>query len=368
MVVRKMSKASPSILLVDDTPDTLQVLTQFLKEEGYEVRPVLNGFQALAAANNNPPDLILLDIVMPDMDGYEVCTKMKENPATRHIPIIFLTAKSHDENVERGLVLGAVDYITKPYNPDVVKARVATHVELKLQRDMLLMQAEDMKRSYEELEAFSYSVSHDLKSPLQVIRTFSSCLLECLEAYGYDDCVDDVRTIQLACEQMDQIITDLLQLSKANMESLSIETIEMDSIAKVIVSDLRRKNPDRNVEFICEDNMTANADSNLMHIALFNLIQNAWKYSSKQENAIIEFGTEEINCKKTFYVRDNGVGFDIRNAKELFTAFKRFHRAEDYEGTGIGLAIVMRIVKRHGGSIWAQSEVGKGSKFTFTLN
>jgi len=366
-MVEKNGSVSPSILLVDDTTETLQVLTQLLREESYEVRPVLSGEQALQAAQSSPPDLILLDILMPDMDGYEVCRRLTADPRTRDIPVIFLTAMNQEENEEQGLAIGAVDYIAKPFNSAIVKARVNTHIQLKLQRDQLKRQSDDLKLAYAELESFSYSVSHDLKSPIQVIRTYSEFLVESLTKCNDTKAVDDAIEIQSACEHMNRIINDLFQLSRANMESLFYEVVDLSAMAEGIITDLRRSSPDRKVEFVCESGIKAKADANLMQIAMHNLIHNAWKYTGKKADAKIEFGIERQNGKLVICIRDNGIGFDMNKAGELFTAFKRMHSADEYEGTGIGLAIVSRIIKRHNGTIWAESSHGEGSTFRFTL-
>lgn len=363
----RIISTSPSILLVDDTAETLQVLTQLLREESYEVRPVLNGEQALLAAMNSPPDLILLDILMPDLDGYEVLRRLMADPKTREIPVIFLTAMNQEENEEKGLVLGAVDYIAKPYNEAIVKARVNTHIQLKLQRDQLVRQAEELRLAYNELESFSYSVSHDLKSPLQVIRTYSEFLATSLEKCGDMQAVEDAREIQTACEKMNQIINDLLQLSRASMESLFYEITDLSAMAECIITGLRRNDPDRRVEFLCEPGIKAMADSNLMQIAMQNLLHNAWKYTANTEKAVIELGVERQNGKLVICIHDNGIGFDMAKAGDLFKAFKRMHGSEDYEGTGIGLAIVFRIIQRHNGRIWAESRSGEGTTFRFTL-
>lgn len=358
----------PSILLVDDAPESLQLLTQLLRAESYEVRPVLTGTQALQAAQNIPPDLILLDIIMPDIDGYEVCRQLKKNPRTKEIPVIFLTGMNQDENEAKGFELGAVDYISKPFNPDIVKARIKTHLQLKIQQDLLKHQAEELRIAYSELETFSYSVSHDLKSPLQLIRNYSDFIYKKMTSLQDEEGAEDAMIIKMACDKMYSIISELLKLSKASMESMSLEEVNLSQMAESIVSDLKKWNPDRRVEFICEPNIMAKVDFNLIQIALQNLLHNAWKYTEKETQARVEFGVEQQNNVPVFYICDNGIGFDMKDADQLFEAFKRLSNVREYEGTGIGLAIVYRIINRHAGRIWAEGKLGQGASFKFTLD
>lgn len=357
-----------SILLVDDTTESLQLMTQLLREESYEVRPVLSGEKALHAAKNSPPDLILLDILMPDIDGYEVCRRLMADPETRDIPIIFLTAMNQDENEALGLGLGAVDYISKPFNAAILKARVKTQIQLKVQRDLLFQQSVALKEAYNELETFSYSVTHELKSPIQIIKTYSKCVLKSLEKYKDEQAIKDVTEIQTACVHMNTIINDLLQFSKASVGDLTSETVDLSQMAEEIIMQLKKLNTSRTVEFICQKNIQVDADINLMRIVLYNLLHNAWKYTEKKDIAKIEFGIDRDQGKPIYFIRDNGIGFEMSQIGDLFTAFKRLQSANEYEGTGVGLASVSRIIKRHGGTIWAESIVDNGSIFRFTLD
>lgn len=357
----------PSILLVDDTTDSLQLLTQLLRMESYEVRPVLNGTQALQAARHSQPDLILLDILMPDIDGYEVCRQLKADDRTKDIPVIFLTCMDLYENEAYGFELGAVDYIAKPYNSAIVKSRIRTHLQIKIQNDILRQQAEELRIAYAELESFSYSVSHDLKSPLQIIRTYNDFLAEKMKSQEDEEGLGDTLIIRSSCDKMFEIIDDLLKLSRINTEKISVEPVNLSSMAKSIIKELKKMNPERVVEFICKPDIVADADANLIQIAMQNLIYNAWKYTKKEATARIEFGVTQENGKSVFFISDNGIGFDKNDAEQLFVAFKRLSNTRDYEGTGIGLAIVYRVIKRHGGKVWAEGSMGHGASFKFTL-
>ncbi len=218
-----------------------------------------------------------------------------------------------------------------------------------------------------ELEAFSYSVSHDLRAPLRSIDGFSQALLE-----DYEDRLDDqgksyLNRVRSASQRMAQLIDDLLDLSRITRGDLQHKSIDMSALANAVIDELLSTSPERKSQIIIKESVTANGDERLMKVALENLLGNAWKYTNKNEFTEIEFGMLNKSGKRIYYVKDNGVGFDMRYSNKLFGAFQRLHGALEFEGTGIGLATVQRIINKHGGSIWAESEVGRGSQFFFTL-
>lgn len=218
-----------------------------------------------------------------------------------------------------------------------------------------------------ELEAFSYSVSHDLRAPLRSIDGFSNKILK-----DYIDLLDDTgkdyfMRVKNASNRMGTLIDDLLKLSKLSRVELLMETTNLSDIAESIAMELKSTNMERKVDFLIRKEMIATVDRNLMQIALQNLLGNAWKYSKNQPHAKIEFGTMEKDKQTVYFMRDNGVGFDMKYVDKLFGAFQRLHSVLDYEGTGIGLATVSRIIHRHRGTIWAEAEVNKGATFFFTL-
>jgi signal transduction histidine kinase len=218
-----------------------------------------------------------------------------------------------------------------------------------------------------ELEAFSYSVSHDLKAPLRGISGFSSVLLE-----EYADRLDETGKGYLmrlcsASAQMGQLIDALLKLSRITRNAVERETVDLSEMALAIAADLKDAQPECNVGFIVAPGISAIADRRLIRIALENLFGNGMKFAAGRPDARIEFGVEENRGRRAFFVRDNGIGFDTAYSDRLFTPFQRLHSQEEYPGSGIGLATVRRIIRRHGGDIWAEGEVGKGATFFFTL-
>jgi len=220
-----------------------------------------------------------------------------------------------------------------------------------------------------ELEAFSYSVSHDLRAPLRTIDGFSQTVLDVYADKLDDKGKDYLRRIYAGSQEMAQLIDDMLQLSQLTRESLQIDrNVDLSQIAREIIEDIQVRDADREVEIVIDDDLYVDCDRRLMKIALQNLLGNAWKFTSKQEDARIQFGKEMKNDKVTYYVRDNGAGFDMAFVHKLFSAFQRLHKSEEFPGTGIGLATVARIIHRHNGEIWAEGNVGKGATFYFTLN
>jgi len=225
----------------------------------------------------------------------------------------------------------------------------------------------ELEEANKELEAFSYSVSHDLRAPLRSIDGFSQVLLE-----DYADKLDDqgkdyLRRIRAASLRMSQLINDLLTLSRVTRAEIHFEEVDLTTIVENIAAELKERQPDRNVKFIIAQNVKAYGDSHLLRIVLENLLDNAWKFTSKHKDAVIEFGAKECEGKRVYFVRDDGAGFDMAYVDKLFVPFQRLHEQDEFEGTGIGLATVQRIVHRHGGKVWAEGEVEKGATFYFTL-
>ncbi|KAF0217726.1 MAG: PAS/PAC sensor signal transduction histidine [Geobacteraceae bacterium] len=218
-----------------------------------------------------------------------------------------------------------------------------------------------------ELESFSYSVSHDLRAPLRHIEGFCQILLEengdNLPPRGKDY----LRRVRMASKRMSQLIDDLLNLSRVTRGELRRQTVNLSRMARDIAAEYGQVQPERRVTFKIADEIAAFGDPRLLRVVLDNLLGNAWKYTGKQEQATIEFGITEVNGNSVWFVRDDGVGFDMTYADKLFGTFQRLHRMDEFEGTGIGLATVKRIIHRHGGRVWAEGEVGKGATFYFAL-
>jgi light-regulated signal transduction histidine kinase (bacteriophytochrome) len=343
------------------------------------------------------------------MSGYDLCRKVKGNRRTRDVPVILLTTLNDALDIIQGLESGADNFITKPYEASYLVGRVNTMLTNRRLRaegqlkvgveifflgkrftitsekeqilDLLISTFEDIVRTNRELqasqnavaaanaelEAFSYSVSHDLRTPLRAIDGFSQALAEdCADRVG-DLGVDYIKRIRGAVEGMEHLIDDLLELSRVSRVDLRRETIRLDDVARTCAEELERREPSRSVEWGIAGELHVSADPRLVKIVLENLLANAWKFTRKRDRAHIELGKAGRGAESIYFVRDNGAGFDMAHASKLFAPFQRLHSPAEFEGTGVGLATVQRIVHRHGGRIWAESEIDKGATFFFTL-
>lgn len=231
----------------------------------------------------------------------------------------------------------------------------------------LKRRAVELEAVNRELESFSYSVSHDLRAPVRRIEGFSSSLLEEYEKQLGEKGRDYLRRIRASCEQMARLIEDLLQLSRVTRSKMHREPVDLSALARQITVELQKSDPGRRIQSVIGEGLVASGDARLLRVALENLLVNAWKFTGKRDDPRIEFGVVQMNGQPIYYVRDNGVGFDMAYADRLFGAFQRLHEETEFPGTGIGLATVQRIIHRHGGRVWAESAVGQGATFYFTL-
>src|SRR5258706_9272386 len=226
----------------------------------------------------------------------------------------------------------------------------------------------ELENANKELEAFSYSVSHDLRSPLQNIESFSLILMEDYANRLDPEGVDYVRRLRGSCQHMQDIIEALLALSNIMRNELLVDHFDFTTLAQAVADDLKQKNPDRLVDWVIAEGLTAQGDAQLLRGALENLFGNAWKFTANRPRARIEFGAlPQSNGTRTYFVRDDGAGFDMARASHLFTPFKRLHDQSEFRGTGIGLATVQRVIQRHRGKIWAEGVVDRRATFCFTL-
>lgn len=267
------------------------------------------------------------------------------------------------------LVLGLTYTIYRSYRSKQRSNAQLQEQERKIKKlnQVLLERAADLESANKELEAFSYSVSHDLRAPLRSIDGFSQAIVE-----DYGDGLDErgkdyLRRVRSAAQRMAQLIDDMLILSRVTRNEMVFREIDLSALAMDTAEKLRKLEPGRNIELIIQPGMTARGDDHLLRIALENLFDNAWKYTSKHPSARIEFGSCPAEGSRVFFVKDDGAGFDMKYAQKLFGAFQRMHTEEEFPGTGVGLATVQRIIHRHGGRIWAESEVEKGAVFRFTI-
>jgi len=472
-----------NILLVDDNRENLRALEAILSQLGQNLVMATSGGEALKFLLKNDVALILLDVDMPGMDGFQTATLIRDRGKTRHTPIIFLTDTSKsDVHVTQAYSLGGVDYIFKPFVPEVLRYKVAAFVEmfkqrhqhqqqsalLKVERDLadavldtvagivLVLDAEarilrvnrefeavtgqtlvqvrghflyeffeeqeearnfiwecrgaadcreywflagsvrrlvswcctrlskeiatearlvvtgrdmtELRQRTEELEGFTYSVSHDMRAPVRAIDGFTRILIE-----EYAGSLDDegrrlLEIVRQNTEKMGQLIDGLLALSRLGREKLVFSDIDMTEVAKTAFEEQKAAGGrERNIACHIDPLPVAYGDKRLITQVFQNLLANAIKFTRNEESSTIEIGHKTEGSDNVYFVRDNGVGFDMNYAEKLFGTFQRLHAANEFEGSGIGLATVRRIIDRHGGRVWAEAETNKGATFYFSL-
>ncbi len=352
------------ILIVDDTLENLRLLSQILSGHGYLVRVALNGLHALDTISEKAPDLILLDIMMPHLDGYEVCARLKADERTRSIPIIFISALDGIDDKIRAFEVGGVDYITKPFQIEEVLVRVQTHLALRnLQYDLQI--------KISELDSFAHTVAHDLKNPLTTIIGYASLMSS---AAGKDLPVDRLRQIvthdsqlilQIA-DQMNNIIDSLLVLASVQNQAVIFHPVNMGPILEKVQQRILPQIHDNQARLILPDQWPmVQGYAPWVEEIWANYLSNALKYGGQPPQ--IELGaTPQNDGWIRFWVRDHGPGLTQEQQSRLFTPFERLGQPA-HNGHGLGLSIVSRIVERLGGQVGVESAPGQGTTFFFTL-
>jgi len=378
-----------NILLVDDEPSNLSALEAILESLGQNLIKAASGKEALRHVLDKDFAVILLDVQMPDLNGIEMATLIREREFSRHIPIIFLTGTVKTaEMMFKGYSAGAVDYLMKPIVSGVLRAKVEVFVELavsrqKLQEEIaerirvaaevsklnlaLAQTNEELREANADLESFAHSVSHDLRSPLRHVQGYIG-ILEKSAAQKLDD--KERRNIEIvkeATQRMGHLIEDLLGFSRIGRTEMRKMPISMDTLLKEVLMQIQPDLANRNIVWDVHPLPQVLGDYNLLRQVWVNFIANAVKYTRPRNPAKIEIRADAKGNEIVFQIRDNGVGFDMDYADKLFGVFQRLHLESEFEGTGIGLANVRRIVQRHGGRTWAESKVEEGSVFYFSL-
>jgi len=488
-------QAEDHILIVDDKINNIYVLEEILRQPGRNLISVTNGNEALKIALHQEIDLILLDVQMPGMDGFEVAQILKSNKRTSETPIIFVTAELKDHKfVMKGFEEGAIDYLYKPLNPEITEAKVSVLLQLHRQQRELMeknqalanyallinnsadliciinassflfeevndavhsllgytvqemkgtsllnylseegqnkvrqlaadcqpeflfealmytkgkeprffswnvvhkqdlwfasgrditrqkkadFEIKELNRNLErniaqlqltnrELEAFSYSVSHDLRAPLRSINGYAQMIQEDHAHAFNNEAKRMLNVISKNAQKMGMLIDDLLAFSRMGRKEITRVPVEFNKLVEPIIAELKNSTPEK-TKITVHSLHNTQGDPSLLSQVYMNLISNAIKYSAKKDAPEVEIGSIEKEDEIIYYVKDNGAGFDMQYAHKLFGVFQRLHSNEDFEGTGVGLAIVQRIIVKHGGKVWAEAKPGEGAAFYFSL-
>jgi two-component system, sensor histidine kinase and response regulator len=378
-----------NILLVDDVPENLIALEAVLGKLNLNIVKATSGNEALRYLLENEFAMILLDIHMPGLDGLETAKLIRLRERSKNTPIIFLSAyETGDMEVLQAYSMGGVDFILKPIIPEILLYKVEvlinlfnhnrtlaahtkqleeTNLELAKQLETIQKLNLQLEDTNEQLEAFVYSTTHDLRAPLRIIQSFAKILLDkyvtALDSSGHDY----LKRIMDKTQSMSHLIDDLLNLAYASKSEISRQQVNMSQIVREITDEMISLSPERQVKVLIQPNIMAQVDKDLIKIVLDNLLANAWKFTSQGSITVIEFQMIQHQKQRVYLVRDNGVGFDMEQGEKLFKPFQRLHSKNDFDGTGIGLTIVRRIVERHGGSVWFEAAVNYGATFYFTL-
>jgi len=382
-------KQTVNVLLVDDQPEGLLALEALLEGPERNIVKTRSGREALRQLLKADFALILLDVQMPDMDGFQTAELVRQRDSSKNTPIIFLTAgHKSEENIFRGYAVGAVDYVLKPIVPEILRSKVSVFVDLARQTELVRRQADQLRQSEQEalqlaqaranllaeleaanreLEAFAYSVSHDLRAPLRRINGFAGILLEDFSAQLDPVAKGYLERVSQAGRHMCQLLDDLLNLSRVTRKELTRRRTDLDSLVKEVRDSLQPEIEGREIEWQIGCLPTVECDPGLIKQVFANLLLNAIKYTRPRQRATIQVDQMICDGQPAVFVRDNGVGFDMKYADKLFGVFQRLHRQEDFEGTGVGLATVQRIIHKHGGRVWAEAEPYKGATFYFIL-
>ncbi len=368
------------ILVVDDEALQMKALCETLRDHGYDTAGVGSGEAALVALGESKFDLVLTDLMMPGIDGISLLKVALEQDA--NLVGIVMTGEGTIATAVEAMKVGAVDYILKPFRVSVILpvlsralAMRRLHLENVALQTRVQQRTAQLEQANEELDAFASSVAHDLQAPARHVTGFAHMLLEEYGAKLDPTALHYVRTICNSSESMGRLIADLLAFSRFSRKELERRLVDLGSLATRVWHELKQQRElvepdakDRVIRWNCSDLPTVEADESMLRQVFINLFSNAVKYTRGRNPAEVEVGRATRDPGEvTIYVRDNGVGFNMRYAEKLFGMFQRLHRTDEFEGNGVGLANVRRVIQRHGGRIWAEAEEGKGATFYFAL-
>ena len=369
-----------TILIVDDMPANLEVVTNHLERQGYRAVVALSGDEGIERAEYVQPDLILLDVMMPGTDGFEICRRLKASDRTRAIPVIFMTALADTTDKLAGFAAGAVDYVTKPLNGAEVLARIESHLALYALRRQLAAQNAQLQqeiavrsetqaalqRSNTEFEQLAYVASHDMQEPLRKIASYLQLLSQRYQGQLDADADEFIGYAVDGAKRMQALINDLLAFSRVGTKAKPFAPTDCMHIVKTALADLQFAIEECGARVDIGELPMVMGDATQLSQLFRNLISNAIKFH-RDEPPVVRVSAEPAGAFWRFTVSDNGIGIAAEYFERIFVIFQRLHGRGQYAGTGIGLAICKKIVERHGGQIEVRSVVGEGSAFALTL-
>ncbi len=357
----------PKVLICEDNEELANYIAALLKDF-CELRVARNGKEGLALVSEWRPELVLSDVMMPETDGIELCRALKADTKTSRIIVVLLTALAHREAMLRGWEAGADEYLFKPFHPQElvtrVKSLLALQAERRSQGEAIEQKSRELEMVNGELESFSYSIAHDLRAPLRAIHGCTKILGTLNKGKLDDESEGLLQAVATNAAIMGTLIDDLLAFSRMGKQELRSGEVDLNKLVQECVQSIIGDQP---VQVEYKQLPTVYGDASMLRQVYLNLISNAVKYSSKKAAPCIEIGVKEQDGASVLYVKDNGAGFDMRYYDKLFGVFQRLHSAGEFEGTGVGLALVKRIITRHGGHIWAEGKLNEGACFYFTL-
>lgn len=362
------------ILVVDDVSQNLQVIGSTLKSKGFSIALANNGAQAIAVAKSRNPDLILLDIQMPEMDGFKVCELLKSSDETKDIPVIFLTALNDKNDIVKGFDSGGVDYITKPFNQQELIARIVNHLELRHSKLIIENQNKDLIKSNQDKDKFLSIIAHDLKSPFNGLLGIAEILANEFDSLKTEEAKEFSKSLYDSLKSQYKFLEELLEWGRYQRGTIQFNPREFNIIVDISDSiGLLRSNADSkhiSVGIDVDEELLAYYDSNMVYTILRNLVSNAIKFTPVGGSIIISSAIYNQDDNYVIVsVADTGVGMDEDDKAKLFridTVFTKMGTNNE-KGTGLGLILCKEFAERHGGKIWVESTPGIGTTFSFTL-
>jgi len=363
----------PRVLVVDDEVAQMKALCETLRDQGYDAVGYTDGEQALDALKSGGQfDLLLADMMMPKLDGIGLLQAALEHDP--NLVGVIMTGKGTIGTAVDAMKAGALDYILKPFKLSAILPVLARSLSVRRLRmenaelaRTVAQRTAELEAANKELEAFSYSVSHDLRSPLRAINGFCRMIEEDVGDRLGESGMRLFATVRGSSQKMERLIDDLLEFSRTGRQPINAREVDMSALVSAAWKEVRAGRPDREADFISRPLPRAWGDPSLLKQVWLNLLFNALKFTGGRDKPVIEVSAEDEGSAVTYRVRDNGAGFDMRYSHKLFGVFQRMHSESEFSGTGVGLAIVQRVVARHNGRVWAEAKVDQGATFYFSL-